>query len=315
MMIDRRNFVGLLASLPIAAAACAAPTDAAEDKPVAVAGGKLLTRSMPGAKRPVPIVGLGTARNWVIENDADRQMLRTGLARFAELGGQLIDTAPSYGGGRTEPVLGRLIEALGIRDRLYLATKVGVDSREQGLAQIEESFRRLRTKHIDLIAVHNIRDVDNQLAILRDLKREGRIGALGITTSFDNQYSDFEAVMRRQPLDVIQVDYAIDNRGADERILPLARDKGLAVMINVPFGRGALFERVRERPLPDWAKEIDATSWAQIFLKYVLSHPTRPFPIPGMRQARHVEDNLSAARGRMPDQALRRRMEQVIDSL
>jgi aryl-alcohol dehydrogenase-like predicted oxidoreductase len=314
-MFDRRSFVGALASLPIAAAACAAPTDSSEEQRTTRTGGALLTRPVPGARAPVPIVGLGTARNWDGATEADLQMLRGALARFVELGGQMIDTAPSYSGGRAEPVLGQLVEELGVRNRLYLATKVAAGSREEGIAQIEASFRALRTDHIDLLAVHNIRDVANQLAILRDLKRQGRIGAVGITTSFDNQYADFEAVMRSEALDVIQVDYAIDNRGAAERILPLAIDKGLAVMINVPFGRGELLQRTRDRPLPDWAAEIDATSWAQIFLKFVLSHPSRPFTIPGTRQARHVEDNLGAARGRLPDQALRRRMEAFIDAL
>ena len=233
--------------------------------------------------------------------------------RFVELGGRVIDTAPSY--GKAEEVIGLLVEQLGVRDRLFLATKVGVNSREEGVREIEQSFTRLRTKRIDLIAVHNLRDIDNQLAILRDLKAAGRIRAVGATTSFDRQHPAFEAMMRRQALDVIQVDYAMDNRNAAERILPLAQERGVAVMINLPFGRGRLFEATRGRPLPDWAREINATSWAQIFLKYIVSHPSRPIAVPGMAQARYVDDNLAAARPPLPDAAMRRRMEQYIDAL
>ena len=308
-MIDRRTLIGALASLPLAGlAACAIQTEAP------AAATPLHTRLVPGRGRQVPVIGIGTARRYA-DPAGEEQLapLRASIARFAELGGQMIDTAPSY--GRAEEVVGRLVADLGVRDKLFLATKVGVDSRDEGVAQIEKSFRHLRTDFIDLIAVHNLRDVTNQLAILRDLKAAGRIGSVGATTSSDSQYEAFEAMMRREPLDVIQVDYALDNRDAGERILPLAQEKGMAVMVNLPFGRGRLFEATQGRPLPDWAAEIDATSWAQVFLKYIVSHPARPIAIPGMAQVRYVEDNMGAARGRLPDAALRRRMEQFIDGL
>lgn len=306
-MMDRRAL--LTGAAALAAAAGPAPAFAAQ------APSPFVTAVIPGADRAVPVIGVGTARRYDVD-PADPAALegpRAALARFVELGGQVVDTAPSY--GRAEEVTGRLIEELGVRDRLFLATKVGVDTREQGLAQIEASFARLRTPRLDLIAVHNLRDIDNQLDILRDLKAAGRIRAVGATTSFEGQYADFEAMMRRQALDVIQIDYALDNREAAERILPLARDKGLAVMINLPFGRGRLFEATQGRPLPDWAAEIGAESWAQVFLKYIVSHPSRPIAIPGMAQARYVDDNLGAARPPLPDAALRRRMEQFIDAL
>lgn len=309
-MIDRRTVLAGIAAFPFAAgAACAQPAQTSPTAP-----GPLLRVRIPGANVEVPIVGIGTARRYDDPQGAEALApLRATIARFAELGGQVIDTAPSY--GRAEEVVGQLAADLGVRDRLFLATKVGVNTREEGVAQIAESFRKLRTDRIDLIAVHNIRDVDNQLAILRDLKAQGRIKALGITTSSDQQYERFEEVMRREALDSIQVDYALDNRNAAERILPLAQEKGLAVFINLPFGRDRLFTATRDRPLPDWAAEIGATSWAQVFLKYVLSHPSRPIAIPGMAQVRYVDDNLGAARGPLPDAALRTRMEQFIDGL
>jgi aryl-alcohol dehydrogenase-like predicted oxidoreductase len=304
-MIDRRTLLAGMAALPFAANAAFAQPPAEST---------LRTVRIPGADETVPAIGIGTARRYS-DPQGEEQLapLRAAIARFVELGGQVIDTAPSY--GRAEEVVGQLVAELGVRDRLFLATKVGVNTREEGVAQIEASFRKLRTDRLDLIAVHNIRDVDNQLAILRDLKSAGRIRSLGITTSSKQQYEAFEAVMRRADLDCIQIDYAIDNRSAAERILPLAREKGCAIMINLPFGRERLFAATQGRPLPDWAAEIDATSWAQVFLKYVLSHPSNPMPIPGMAQARYIDDNLGAARGPLPDAALRARMEQFIDAL
>lgn len=305
--LDRRHFVAALAALPVVAGCAGALPGAA----LAQAGYN--TRPLRPAGE-VPLVGIGTARLYQDpQTEEDYAPLRATLARFVELGGKVIDTAPSY--GRAEEVLGRLTSELGARDRLYLATKVGADNLDEGKAQIEQSFANLRTDFIDLIAVHNLRDTANHLAYLRELREAGRIGAVGITTSFDPQYDEFAGVMEREQLDCIQVDYALDNRNAADRILPLAREKDIPVMINLPFGRGRLFQATQGRPLPDWASEIGATSWAQVFLKYIISHPSRPIAIPGTDQVRYVDDNLGAARGPLPDEALRRRMEQFIDGL
>jgi aryl-alcohol dehydrogenase-like predicted oxidoreductase len=307
--LDRRRFVTGLTALPlIAGPATGLLAGAAQ----AAENGAYNTIPIRGVD--VPAIGIGTARHYADpQGEAQLAPLRATLAKFVELGGKVIDTAPSY--GKAEDVLGQLIADLGVRDKLYIATKVGVNSLEEGKAQVEASFTKLRTDRLDLIAVHNLRDVNNQLALLRDLQAAGRVGAVGITTSFAPQYEEFEAVMRRTPLDSIQVDYALDNRGAEERILPLAQEKGIAVMINLPFGRGRLFEATRGKPLPDWATEIGAASWAQVFLKYILSHPSRPMPIPGTQTPAYAEDNLGAARGTLPDAALRKRMEQFIDEL
>lgn len=306
--LGRRRFLAGLAATPFAVAGAGSLSGS---RVVAQTG--YHTRPLPPMGE-VPQVGIGTARNYENpQTDADYAPLLATFARFAELGGRVIDTAPSY--GRAEEVMGRLMAETGTRGSFYIATKVGANSIEEGRAQLERSFSLLQTDYIDLVAVHNLRDLDNQLALLREAKAAGRIGAVGITTSFKPQYAQFEEVMRREPLDCIQIDYAMDNRSADERILPLAQDLGLPVMINLPFGRERLFAATRGRELPGWAAEIGATSWAQVFLKYIISHPCRPIAIPGTDRVAYVEDNLAAARGPLPDAALRRQMEQFIDSL
>ena len=211
--------------------------------------------------------------------------------------------------------VGDLVADLGIRDSLFIATKVGAQGREAGIEQMEQSLKRLRTRKIDLIAVHNLWDTQTQLRTLREWKQAGRIRYVGITTSSDRQYQEFEQTMKTEALDFIQVDYAIDNRNAEQRILPLAADRGMAVMINLPFGRGRLFGTVQGQPLPPWARDFDCASWAQFFLKYIVSHPAATCAIPGTAKVEYVIDNLGAARGRLPDPAMRRRMESFIDRL
>lgn len=321
-MIDRRSLIGAIAAFPfLGAAACASA-----GQPRAASG--LHTRQVPGANRAVPQIGIGTARRYQGSSTEEQLApLRAAISRFVELGGRLIDTAPSY--GDAEQVIGRLVEELRVRDRLFLATKVAGANAAEARTQIDQSFRNLRTDTIDLIALHNLQEDVAKLAALRELKAAGRVRSIGASISSragfgpteaaiaaqPEQYAGFEAMMRRERLDVIQVDYALDNRGAAARVLPLAQEQGLAVMVNLPFGRGRLLQATQNRPLPDWAAEIGATSWAQIFLKYIISHPSRPIAIPGMAQARYVDDNMGAARGPLPDAAMRRRMEQFIDVL
>jgi aryl-alcohol dehydrogenase-like predicted oxidoreductase len=276
----------------------------------------LIQKKIPSTGEGIPIIGLGTARRYEdIKTDAEKVPLRETIRRFQELGGKVIDSSPSY--GTAEAVVGELVEGLKIRDSLFLATKVSLrkGGREEGIAQIEASFRKYRTNKIDLLAVHNLLDTDTQLKTIRELKAAGRVRYVGITTSFDNQYRDFEQVMRRETLDFVQVDYALDNRDAGDRLIPLAGDRGMAVMINLPFGRGRLFNAVQGRKLPEWAAEMDCASWAQFFLKYIVSHPAVTCAVPGMANAEYVVDNLGAARGRLPDAALRKRMEQFIDNV
>lgn len=276
----------------------------------------LIQKQIPSSGEMIPIIGIGTARRYEdVKSDAEKAPLAETIRQFQALGGKVIDSSPSY--GTAESVVGELVDRLKIRDALFLATKVSLRKvgREQGMAQIEESFKRLRTSRIDLIAVHNLRDTDTQLGTLRDLKQAGRIHYVGITTSFDKQYGEFEQVIEKEKLDFIQVDYALDNRDAGERIIPLAGERGMAVMINLPFGRGRLFKAVQGKKLPEWAAEFDCRTWPQFFLKYIVSHPAVTCAIPGMARPEYVVDNLGAARGRLPDAVTRRKMEQFIDSV
>ena len=321
-MIDRRTLLGTLAAFPLLSTPAYAASRQARTS-------SLHTRLVPGANEEVPVIGIGTARYYPNpEGEEQLAALRQSIARFVELGGRMIDTAHVY--GRAEEVLGRLIEELGVRDRLFLATKVMGDTAAEGEVQIAQSFRNLRTDVIDLLYLHNRQDVANKLAAFRELKAQGRVRSIGASvssrvgfsesriedaTASAQLYAGVEALMRSERLDVIQIDYSIDNRGAAERILPLAQEQGLAVVINLPFGQGRLFQVTQGRPLPDWAGEIGATTWAQFFLKYIVSHPVRPIAIPGMARPSYVEDNLAAARGGVPDAAMRRRMEQYIDAL
>ena len=305
MPTDRRTVLtGLGAGLSVAAFG----------RPASAQQPALIRKPIPSSGETIPVVGLGSARRYEdAKTEADAAPLRDTFRRFHALGGTVVDTAPSY--GNAETIMGGLMADLGIRPALFIATKVGVQTKEEGRAQIERSFRNLRTDKIDLIAVHNLLDITDQLATLRELKAAGRIRYVGATTSFERQYQDFEAMMRRETLDAIQIDYALDNRTSAQRIIPLAKDRGMAVFVNLPFGRGRLFNATQGKPLPDWAAEFDCTTWAQFFLKYIVSHDAVTCAIPGMAQARYVDDNLKAAQGRLPDPATRRRMEHFIDAL
>ncbi len=308
MEMDRRTVIK--AGLGLGASMLLRPADIfAQTQP-------LIQKQIPSSGESIPVIGIGTARRYEeIKNDSEKAPLRETIRQFQALGGKVIDSSPSY--GTAEAVVGELVDELKVRDSLFLATKVSLRNigREEGIKQIEESFKKYRTNKLDLIAVHNLRDTDTQLATLRGMKQAGRVRYVGITTSFDNQYGEFEQTMKKHALDFIQVDYALDNRDAGERIIPLAPDRGMAVMINLPFGRGRLFNAVQGKKLPEWASEFDCQSWAQFFLKYIVSHPAITCAVPGMAQAKYVVDNLGAAHGRLPDAAMRRKMEQFIDNV
>ncbi len=276
----------------------------------------LIRKPVPSTQEMLPVVGVGT-NNFTAASAEELAARRAVLDKLPQLGGSIVDTAAIY--GRSEEVIGQDVAELHLRDRLFLSTKVMVQNGnvEQGKAMIDESFRKLQTSRIDLLHVHNLASTDAMIPVLQQLKHDGRIRYIGMTTSFTNQHAEMLAAMHSHPVDFIQVDYSIGNRAAAQDILPLALDKGIAVMLNVPFGgrRGAnLLAKASSHPLPDWAAEIDATSWAQVMLKYAISHPAVTCAIPGTTQVNHLEDNLGGAHGRLPDAAMRRRMEQAWDA-
>ena len=281
----------------------------------AVAGpGEMLRRAIPSSGETIPVIGLGTNRYGVDTSEAARAPLQAALQRFAELGGTVIDTAPMY--RTSESVLGDLIADLGIRDELFIATKTDRDAGGQATdAQMRDSQRRLKTETFDLMQVHNLIGWREALAVMRDWKAEGRIRYIGITTSREKQYEEFETVMRQEELDFVQLNYSVEQRASAERLMPLAKDRGMAVMINRSFGGGRIFKAVGDQPVPDWAGEFDCTSWAQLLLKYALSHPAATVAIPGMTKVHHVEDNIMAGHGRMPDAAERKKIEDLYDAL
>ena len=306
---SRRAFLAGTGLLPLAV-----PLLGSAASPAQAEAAGLLSRPIPSTGERIPVLGIGTSRRYEVEPTPDRVApLREAVRRFVALGGSVIDTAPSY--GTAEDVLGLILPQDGLREKVFLCSKVGTPGREAGLAEIDRSFKRLNTQTIDLVAVHNLIDTAANLATLRDLKAAKRIRYAGVTVWRDSQFADLEAVMKRETLDFIQVNYALDDRLAAQRILPLAAERGMAVMVNVPFGRDRLFKAVQGRELPPWTAEFDCASWPQFFLKYVLGHEAVTCPIPGMAKVAYVEDNLGAARGRMPDAAQRARMEAFVDAL
>lgn len=274
----------------------------------------LVKRPIPSSGEMLPIVGLGTNRYGVGESDEKRAPLIASLERFHGLGGTCVDTAPSY--RDSEAVLGDLITDLGIREDLFIATKIDRSDAQESAEQMKVSLRRLKIATFDLIQVHNLRGWEENLPMLMDAKNEGMTRYTGITGYRGNQLEEMERAMRAHPeLDFIQIHYSLEQREAADRVLPLARDLGIAVMLNRTFGAGRLFSDLRELPLPEWTADFDCTSWAQFLLKYALSHEAATLAIPGMTKVHHVDDNMLAAHGRMPTAEHRQQMEAFYDAL
>lgn len=283
--------------------------------------GPLLTRAIPSSGQRLPIIGLGSSATFAqVARSEDREALKNVMAKMVELGGTLFDTAPSY--GASEEVAGKIAQDLGIAQKLFWATKLNVAPRGGGAAdvtaaraQLEASFKRIGKPVIDLVQIHNMGDVQTQLPILREAKDKGRIRYLGVTTTFSNQYDSMIETMRTQKIDFIGTNYAIDDLFAEKTILPLAQERGIAVLCYAPFGRTRLWSRVKGQTVPEWAKEFDATTWAQFFLKFVASHPTVTCITPATSRVSNMIDNMAGGVGRLPDAAMRKRMTQLIDSL
>jgi aryl-alcohol dehydrogenase-like predicted oxidoreductase len=314
-MITRREYLKL--SLAAATALAAGPARLL----AAQSALPLITRSIPGTSESLPAVGLGSSATFSsVAGSAEATALGEVLRALTAQGGTVFDTAPSY--GASEQVAGRLAGELALTDTLFWATKLNVAGRGGGSAdpaaaraQLEASFEKLGTPVIDLIQVHNLGDVPVQLGLLKDLKAAQRVRYIGVTTTFAPQYAQLEEVMKAEPIDFIGIDYAIDNRTMEQRILPLARDRGIAVLVYAPFGRTRLWERVRGKPVPDWAAEFDAASWGQFFLKFVIAHPAVTCATPATSKPQHMVDNMGGARGRLPDADMLQRMIAHVESL
>jgi diketogulonate reductase-like aldo/keto reductase len=273
----------------------------------------IMTRKIPSSGEELPAIGLGTWQVFDVGGGAARAPLRETLAALVRAGGKMIDSSPMY--GRAESVAGDLVAELGLREKLFVATKVWTRGREDGIAQMEASFRRLRVRQMDLMQVHNLLDVDAHTATLLDWKAQGRIRYLGITHYTASAHAEVERQLQKAKVDFLQINYSLAERDAEKRLLGLCKDKGIAVIANRPFAEGAMFRRARGRPLPPWAAEIGAASWAQFFLKWIVGHPAVTCAIPGTGSPKHIADNVAAGFGALPDAAMRRRMADYFDSL
>ena len=291
----------------------------ATSSPSQASVGQLITRAIPSSGERIPVVGLGSSATFSqVARTEDVTALREVLRTLVAMGGRVFDTAPGY--GASEETAGRIVQELGIADKLFWATKVNVA--RQGSVdpaavrdQIETSFRRVGKRPIDLIQVHNLGEVPTQLGILRQMKQEGRIRYIGVTTTFERQYEELVSIMRNEQLDFIGIDYAVDNREVEMTILPLARERKIGVLAYAPFGRTRLWRRVAGREVPAWDADFDARTWAQFFLKFVVSNPDITATTPATSQARNMADNLGGAMGRLPNAEQRRRMIELVDAL
>ena len=292
MRIDRRRFLAAGAAATVLGTLPASRLLAAE-------AATMTTRAMPSDGTPIPVIGMGTSGSLDVGADqAAREPLREVLRRFFDAGGTLIDSAPTY--GTSEPVLGELLDELGLRGRCYLATKLSrVQGREQGLAQFEQSLRDLRTDRVELLQVHNLGDWRTQLALARELKAEGRVKHVGITHYLESAHDELADAIAESRPDWVQINYSPVARGIEQRVLPVAREHGIAVMINRAFDDGRLFAKVRGKELPGWAAELGITSWGQLLLKFALSAEGVTCVIPATSKPHHMSDNLGAGSGPM----------------
>ena len=302
---SRRDFMKLLAASGLSLAVPSALI--AEEAP-------LILKPIPSSGEKLPVIGLGTSRVFEVgPGEFEREGPGEVLQALAAVPNSMMDTSPMYGSAET--VVGDLAAELGVRDRLFFATKVWTDGREQGIAQMQESMRRLRTNRLDLIQVHNLVDTATHLRTLRDWKEKGRVRYIGITHYHAGAHDSLMRVMQREQLDFVQVNYSLLEPEAQDRLLPLAQEKGIAIIANRPFARGQLFRMTKGKPLPPWSAELGIGSWAQYFLKFTVSHPAVTVAIPGTSKARHMRDNQQAGTGSLPDAPTRERMFRYMQSL
>lgn len=313
-MLTRREY---LRSTALLGAACTLPAGLLR----AFESGALITRAIPKTGEEVPIVGLGSSATFrSVAQSEDKAALTAVIEALVQNGGTVLDTAPAY--GASEEVAGQIARDRGMTEKIFWATKVNVAPRGGGdadeaaaRAQVQRSFDRIGKDPIDLIQVHNLADLPTQMGVINELKQDGHIRYIGTTSTRHSRYPDLEKAMREYPLDFIGVDYAVDNRLSAQRILPLAQELGIAVLIYVPFGRSRLWNRVSGLEVPEWAQEFGAESWGQFFIKYAAAHPASTCVTPATSKAKHMLDNIGAAYGELPDEAMRHKMEDFVDAL
>jgi diketogulonate reductase-like aldo/keto reductase len=280
----------------------------------AAAQGKMLSKKIPSTGEDLPVIGVGTWQTFDAGDDpAARAPLAEVLKVFAQAGGRVVDSSPMY--GSSEAVAGDLIAQLGLRERLFIATKVWTSGRAEGIRQMEESFKRLRVERMDLMQVHNLVDVATHTKTLQDWKKQGRVRYIGITHYTSSAYAEVERWMKTGNYDFLQINYSLAEREAEQRVLPLARELGMAVIANRPFAEGALFRRTKGKALPPWAADLGIASWGQYFLKWIVGHPSVSCAIPGTAKPDHMRDNVAAGMATLPDEAARKKMLEYFDSL
>jgi len=280
---------------------------------VGAAAGTAITRAIPSSGERLPVIGMGTWLTFDTAAGEETWRLLPVLEAFFRAGGELIDTSPMY--GRAEQALGELLPRVQASHRLFAATKVWTNGKSDGVRQMQRSMRRVGVARFDLIQVHNLRDWQVHLDTLRQWKDEGKLRYIGVTTSHGRRHPELETIMRHQPLDFVQFTYNLRDREAERRLLPLAQERGLAVITNRPLDGGGLFDAVMGKPLPAWASEFDCSSWSQFFLKYIVSHPAVTCAIPATSRVEHMQENMGALYGRLPAPTMRRRMADYLRSL
>jgi aryl-alcohol dehydrogenase-like predicted oxidoreductase len=305
-MIKRRQLLQLSAGL-LASSSLGLRAEQASDLP-------LIQRPIPSSGELLPVMGMGTSRTFDTPDDAaSLAKLTEVMQAFFGARGTIIDSSPMYGNAETR--VGDVLRAMTPQPKLFAATKVWTTGRQQGIAQMQESARRMNVRRFDLIAVHNLQDWQTHLDTLRGWKEEGKVRYIGITTSHGRDHPQFLEVMRTEPVDFVQFSYNIEDRRAEQELLPLAADRGIATMINRPYQRGALFHKSRNKALPPLAAELDCSSWGQFYLKYILGHPAVTSIIPATASAHHMADNMQANFGRVPDQQQRAEMLRLFEQL
>jgi diketogulonate reductase-like aldo/keto reductase len=272
------------------------------------------TRPIPSSGEQLPVIGMGSWKTFDVGGDkAELARLTEVLQVFFDNGGALIDSSPMY--GNAEAVLGDVLQNVTGKDALFAATKVWTEGKQQGIDDMHRSMRRMRVARFDLMQIHNLKDWRTHIETLKAWKAEGKIRYIGVTTSHGRHHDDLIAALKAETFDFVQFTYNIAGREAEKRLLPLAQDRGIATLINLPFDRAELFRKVRGEPLPDWAAEIDCTSWAQFFLKFCLAHPAVTCLIPATSKPHHMADNMGAGFGRIPDEEMKRRMIEHLQSI